>query len=371
MTTAHRTPANVPGVLSAGPDQAAVAAFAERLFGLYGSGMVTLMIDLAHRTGLWEAAAQGPGTSVELAERAHLSERYARECLGSLATAGLVRYRPGTRTYELPAEHAAVLVGPGSANLAPVSQVVSLLAPHVPAVGQVARDGGGLPYEAFRPAFTEVMDALSRGTLDGQLIAGILPVTGALPDLLAQGIRVADVGCGTGHSTNLLARTFPRSRFVGYDLAPDAIERARAEAASWGLANAEFEVLDVVELPTRPPVGAAFAFDAIHDQVDPAGVLARVFAALEPGGTFVMVDIKAHSALEDNLDNPLAPLLYAVSTLHCMTVSLAGGGAGLGTVWGEELAREMLAAAGFVDVQVFDVPDDPLEAVYVARRPSG
>jgi len=129
-------------------------------------------------------------------------------------------------------------------------------------------------------------------------------------------------------------------------------------------------VLDVARLPAQPAVDAVFAFDAIHDQVDPAGVLARIFDALAPAGVFVMVDIKAHSNLEDNLHNPFAPMLYAVSTLHCMTVSLAHDGAGLGTVWGEELARTMLADAGFVDVTVHDVPDDPLDVVYVARKPA-
>jgi SAM-dependent methyltransferase len=369
--TADTTLREAPAGPAVEPDQAAVEAFAERLFELYGSGMVTLMVDLAHRTGLWEAAAQGPATSEQLAERAGLTERYVRECLGSLVTAGIIRFCPATRTYELPPEHAAVLVGPGSSNLAPVSQVVSLLAPHVPAVARVAREGGGVPYEAFRPAFTEVMDAMSRGLLDGQLMTGILPSTGALVEQLAAGTRVADIGCGTGHSTNLLARAFPRSHFVGYDLSTDAIEQARCEAAAYGLGNVQFEVLDVVALPTSPPLGAVFAFDSIHDQVDPAGVLARAFAALEPGGVFVMMDIKAHSALQDNLDNPFAPLLYAVSTLHCMTVSLAGGGAALGTVWGEELARSMLSSAGFVDVEVSDVPDDPLDALYVARKPVG
>jgi SAM-dependent methyltransferase len=127
-------------------------------------------------------------------------------------------------------------------------------------------------------------------------------------------------------------------------------------------------VHDVRHLPTDPPFGAVFAFDAIHDQADPAGVLARVHAALEPGGVFVMLDIKAASALEDNVGNPFAPWTYGVSTLHCLTVSLAQGGAGLGTAWGEQLARSMLTEAGFVDVSVRDVPDDPFDSAYVAHK---
>jgi SAM-dependent methyltransferase len=154
---------------------------------------------------------------------------------------------------------------------------------------------------------------------------------------------------------------------VGFDIAADAIAAARAEAAAWELPNASFAVLDVAALPADPPFDVVFAFDAIHDQADPAGVLAAVRRALMPDGVFAMFDVKAASRLEDNLDNPFAPWLYAVSTLHCLTVSLAEGGAGLGTMWGDELARAMLADAGFRTVTVHDVPDDPMDVLYVAR----
>jgi SAM-dependent methyltransferase len=345
-----------------------VEAFAGRLVDTYAQGMLTLMIDLGHRTGLLTALADGPGTSTELADRAGLQERYVRECLGALVTGGIVEYAPATTTYTLPAEHALCLSGSGSLNLAPVSQIVALLGKHVGGVARVAREGGGLPYEEFRPEFTDVMDGLSRGFFDGQLIDGVLPPTGALPARLADGIRVAEIGCGTGHSTNLLAREYPHSTFVGYDISVDAIERARSEAAEYGLSNVTFEVVDVAQLPTERTVDAVFAFDAIHDQVDPVAVLDRVHAALSPGGVFVMFDIRASSQLEKNIGNPTGPLLYATSTLHCMTVSLAHGGAGLGTVWGEELALRMLADAGFTDVTVHEVPDDPMDSVYVAHR---
>lgn len=350
-------------------DEARVEEFASRLIETYTAGMVGLMVDVAYRTGLFEALTTGPATSTRLAERAGLTERYVRECLGALVTGGVVEYEPGTGSYALPAEHAVCLTGEGSLNLAPLSLVNTLLAKHVDGVARAFRDGGGVPYEAFRPEFTAAMDAMSRGQLDGQLIEGILPVTG-LRSRLDAGIRVADVGCGTGHAVNLLARAFPQSTVIGYDIAADAIEAARAEAADYGLANASFEVLDATLLPAEPPFDAVFAFDAIHDQVDPAAVLDRIHAALVPGGVFVMMDIKANSALEDNLGNPVAPWLYGISTLHCLTVSLAHDGAGLGTVWGEQLARTMLADTGFRDVGVHDVPDDPMNSVYVARKPT-
>lgn len=350
-------------------DEERAAAFGDELFGFYTGGFVTFMIDLGVRTGLLDALAEGPGTSRAIAARAGLQERYVREWLGAVVTAGVVDYDPATTTYTLPAEHAMCLTGDTELNIAPLSLLAGLLAKHIEPVANAFREGGGVPYAAYRPEFTDVMDALSRGTFDGVLVDGVVPLVAGLTDRLQAGINVADIGCGTGHSTNLLARAFAASSFVGCDLAADAIERGRAEASDYGLSNVAFEVLDVTELPADPPLGAVFAFDAIHDQTDPAGALGAVFEALEPGGVFVMVDIRASSHLENNIGNPIAPWLYAVSTLHCMTVSLAEGGAGLGTAWGQELALEMLTDAGFVDLEVHEVPGDPLDSLYVAHKP--
>jgi SAM-dependent methyltransferase len=225
-----------------------------------------------------------------------------------------------------------------------------------------------VPYSAYRPDFTDVMDGLGRATFDALLVDVIVPLAGDLRARLEEGIDVADIGCGTGHTTNLLARGFPNSRFVGYDIAVDAIDRARAEAAEYGLGNVRFDVQDVAQLPAEESLGAVFAFDAIHDQTDPDTVLARVHEALVPGGIFAMFDIRASSHLENNLDYPMAPMLYGISTLHCMTISLAEGGAGLGTVWGQELALKMLGDAGFVETAVHEVPHDPLDSLYVAHK---
>jgi SAM-dependent methyltransferase len=286
-----------------------------------------------------------------------------------MVTGGILDHDPATGTFRLPAEHAACLTGGGSANLAPLSRLDTHLAKHVDAVARAFREGGGVPYAAFRPEFTDVMDALGRGVFDELLVEEYLPLVPGLGERLAAGARVADVGCGTGHAIVLLAGAYPASTFVGYDLAADAIARARSEAAAAGLANARFEVRDAVSLTVTEPLDVVFVFDAIHDQVAPAEVLERIHAALAPGGTFVMVEPRAASDVAGNLGNPLAPLLYSVSTLHCMTVSLAGGGAGLGAAWGERLARSMLAEAGFGDVVVHDAPGDPINAVFVAAKP--
>jgi 2-polyprenyl-3-methyl-5-hydroxy-6-metoxy-1,4-benzoquinol methylase len=144
------------------------------------------------------------------------------------------------------------------------------------------------------------------------------------------------------------------------------LERGRAEAATLGLTNVHFEALDLVHLAATAAFDVVTAFDVIHDQVDPATVLRRVHQALAPGGVFVMLDIKASSDLADNLAVPMRAIGYAISTLHCMTVSLAEGGAGLGTMWGEQTARRMLAAAGFTAVAVVDAPDG-VNSLYICH----
>jgi SAM-dependent methyltransferase len=163
-----------------------------------------------------------------------------------------------------------------------------------------------------------------------------------------------------------MAGRFPRSRFVGYDFSEGAMARARGEAAAMGLTNAAFEALDVARLPSEPKLDLVTAFDAIHDQIDPAGVLRRVRAALAPGGTFLMLDVHASSNLEENVGAPMTAFVYTISTMHCMTVSLAHGGAGLGTAWGTQLATRMLREAGFGEIRLFE-RIDPTNSLYVAR----
>lgn len=349
-------------------DEAAVEAFSHQLFAHFTSSFVTVMVDIGHRVGLFEALAQGPATSTALASRSGLQERYVREWLGTIVTAGIGRYEPTTEQYSLPAEHAACLTGDSYWNSAPFSMLSGLLAQHLDGVTQAFRNGGGVAYQEYRPEFTDVMDGIGRAVYDRVLVDGIVPLTGDLPLLLRSGARVADIGCGTGHSTNLLARAFPGSTFVGYDIAADAIETARDEARDYGLTNVTFAVQDVAQLGSQREFDAVFAFDAIHDQTDPVRVLDRVHDALAPDGYFAMLDIRASSHLENNIDNPAAPLLYGISTLHCLTISLAEHGAGLGTVWGHELATRLLKQAGFIGTEVLEVPEDPLNLLYVSRR---
>jgi len=353
----------------AGPpaDPESADAFLGRLLSIYAGSMLTYMIDIGHRTGLLTAVAGPPATSDALAGRAGLTERYVREWLAAMVTGGIVDYDAGDRTYTLPPERAAFLTD-GPMNLAPMAPLGTHLGKHVHQVARAFREGGGVPYAEYRPEFTDVMDGLSRVTYDAWLVDGYLPLAPGLVERLERGARVADVACGTGHAIVLLARAFPASTFVGYDLDEGAIARARAEAGGAGLDNVQFVVCDAARLDVEEQFDAVFVFDAVHDQVDPDGVLSRIHAALVPGGWFVMKEPHAADALEDNLANPMAPILYAVSTLHCMTVSLAHGGAGIGTMFGEALARRMLAEAGLVDIEVHPAPGDPADAVYVSRK---
>jgi len=348
-------------------DQERAREFAGQLMGLYTDGILSLMVDLGYKTGLFDAAAKGPGTSREIAERAGLNERYVREWLGALTTGGIVSYDAASGAYSLPPEHAFCLTGDHGLNLASMSQMVAHLGKHVGKVADSFQNGGGVPYSEFRPEFTELMDSFGRRRYDELLISGFLPTAKGLPERLRQGISVADIGCGSGHCGNIMAREYPNSTFIGYDIAEDAIAMGNAEAKEMGLSNARFEVLDVTKIPSEPKFNLITAFDAIHDQVDPATVLRRASDALAPDGAFLMIDVKASSNVEENVGNPVAPFLYGVSVMHCMTVSLAHDGAGLGTVWGEQVARRMLSEAGFTDVEVSDAPD-PLNSIYVCRK---
>jgi 2-polyprenyl-3-methyl-5-hydroxy-6-metoxy-1,4-benzoquinol methylase len=351
-------------------DRGKVEQFAATVLGHYVGGAITFMIDLGHRTGLFDAAAQGPATSAELAARAGLQERYVREWASALAMGGILRYDASDGTFTLPPEHAACLTDLGP-NMAPVSLFQAHMGKTLGDVAVAFREGGGVPYSKFRPEFTDVMDGLSRRTFDGHLVDEIVPLAPGLPEQLTAGARVADIGCGTGHSTNVLAQAFPRSTFVGYDYSEEAVERARKEAAEMGLADVSFELADVSRLHVTEPFDVAVSFDTIHDQADPAGAVASVHSALRPGGTYLFLEPYASSNLEDNIANPMAPMIYAISTLHCMTVSLAEGGAGLGTACGEQKFRELLTAAGFADIDVTaPAPGDPMGAIFVARKPA-
>ncbi len=340
--------------------------FLDHIKAAYRGSILTQMIELGARHKLFDTLAGVPCTSVQLSERTGLSERHLREWLSAVTVGGITTYDAETKQFTLPADHAFWLTGNRYTNVAQMAGMLNGLAQRVDDVSAAFVSGGGVPYSQYRPHFTCAMDALGRAKYDALLVKVYLRKVSGLIEVLTNGVRVADVGCGTGHCVNLMAEAFPQSTFVGYDFSPEAIALAREEAASMGLTNASFEVADATEIPTAFDV--VFAFDAIHDQSDPIGVLNAIHRAVTAGGRFVMLDINASSHLEDNVADPANTMLYGISVMHCMEVSLAGGGPGLGTVWGHQLATQMLTDAGFSHIERFDLEGDPTNCLYASVR---
>jgi 2-polyprenyl-3-methyl-5-hydroxy-6-metoxy-1,4-benzoquinol methylase len=344
-------------------------AFEERLVSVLNGGALAVSISLGHRAGLFDAMRELPAaTSADVAAAAGLNERYVREWLAVMVTGGVVEYEPESSTYRFPPEHAAFLTRAATPNnFAVVAQYIPLLGAIEDRILECFQRGGGVPYSEFH-RFHEVMAEDSGQTVVAALAEHILPLVPGLEQALERGIDVADVGCGRGRALLELARRFPNSRFTGYDFSEEAIAHARRSAAERGLDNVRFEVRDAAAIDLENAFDWVTTFDAIHDQAQPDRVLRNICRMLRPNGIYLMQDIASSSHLHENLDHPLAPLLYTVSTMHCMTVSLAQGGAGLGTMWGRELAHTMLAEAGFDDLERTQLPHDPMNDYYVARK---
>lgn len=352
-------------------DLAKMERFGERLMESLNQTAIALMLSLGHRTGLFDAMEhQPPATSEAVAGRAKLSERYVREWLGAMVTGGIVDYDERTKTYWLCDEHAALLCRSSKTNMAATMQWVAVLGRVEDDVLEAFAHGQGVPYSAYH-RFHEVMAEESAQTVVAALEDHIVPIVPGLVDRLDAGIDVLDVGCGSGQAINALAARFPNSRFAGYDFSAEAIARARAEAERLGIANARFEVRDVAALDERAAFDLITAFDAIHDQAKPDVVLANVAKALREGGVFLMQDIAGSSHVHEDKAHPLGAFLYTISCMHCMSVSLAHGGPGLGAMWGKELALKMLAEAGFGDVEVKTLAHDVMNYYYVARATMG
>lgn len=343
--------------------------FSQRMVATIDSAGLAILVSVGHQTGLLDAmAGLAPSTSSQIAQAAGLNERYVREWLGGMAAGRIVEYDAQTGNYSLPAQCAAVLTrAAGPDNLAVVATLIPMLGEVEQKIIGCFAAGGGLPYSEF-PRFHTVMAELSGGVFDAALIDVVLPLVDGLPDLLLSGADVADFGCGSGHAINLMARAFPASRFTGLDFSEEAIAAGSDEAARLGLQNAVFERHDLAAMEKAACYDVITVFDAIHDQAQPARVLENIYRALRPGGVLLMVDVKASSRVEDNVGVPLRTYLYMVSMMHCMTVSLALDGAGLGAVWGRQLATSMLADAGFEDVSVAEVESDVLNYYYIARK---
>ena len=343
--------------------------FAERFITMLNYGALATMVSIGHRTELFDTMADlYPSTSQQIAEAAGLNERYVREWLGAMVTGRFIHYNPADQTYSLPTEYAAVLTRAASPNnIAPFAQFIPLLGSVEDAVIDCFYNGGGVPYSQFK-RFHPVMAEDSGQTIVAALTEHILPLIPGLMDRLHQGIRVLDIGCGSGRALNKLAYLFPNSQFVGVDISEEAIATAREESIYRKLSNIKFKLKDAAAIDAIAQYDLITTFDAIHDQAHPDVVLGNIQRALHPDGVYLMQDIRASSNLVKNLDHPTAPFLYTISCMHCMTVSLAQDGMGLGTMWGEEQALAMLKEAGFTRVEIKQLEHDFQNNYYITYK---
>lgn len=351
------------------PDMTEAAAFAETVGSIINSGAISIMVSIGHRTGLFDLLANmPPATSQDIADHAALAERYVREWLAVMVTGGIVAYDPARRTYRLPAEHAASLTRAAPlGNLAVYAQFISMAGSVQEKILECFETGDGLCYHDY-PCFHRIMSEDSEMTVIAGLFDAILPLVPGLTERLEAGIDVLDAGCGSGIALVEMAKRFPASRFTGYDLCEDALATGRKAAA--GLDNVRFEVRDLTGFNEPESYDFVTSFDVIHDQKDPQGLLNGIHGALRAGGTYLVQDIGGSARLENNLDFPFAAFLYTASCLHCTPVSLGQGGEGLGTMWGWETAKRMLAQSGFEDAAMHRFEHDPLNVWFVCRKPS-
>jgi 2-polyprenyl-3-methyl-5-hydroxy-6-metoxy-1,4-benzoquinol methylase len=338
-----------------------------RLFEMTSHAATMAVLAVADRTGLLRAMhGAGPLSIAALAERTGQQPRYLEEITASLSAAGLLTWDPEGGTVELSDEIAACLADESSPYfMGGWTQILQGLYRAVPGVAKACEEGGGVSYDSFGEF---MVHGISRANSPGMRILLTRRWLAAVPGLherLDAGIEVADVGCGAGTAVLTMAEAYPRSKVVGFDVDARSIEAARVAADDAGLDNARFEQLGGEAIPTSPGFDLITAFDVVHDLVDPKAVLARIHEALRPDGLFFMVEPDVAPELEQNI-NPSGALLYAMSTLHCMTVSLAHGGEGLGAAWGPTRAEQYCREAGFTSFERLDVPN-PMNAFYAVR----
>ncbi|KTC84473.1 class I SAM-dependent methyltransferase [Legionella brunensis] len=343
--------------------------FAENLLSTMNHAALALMISIGHRSKLFDTMSQMSfASSEEIAQKAGLNERYVREWLKALVVGRILEYNESQKTYFLPPEHAAFLTRMASPNnIAVIAQFIPVLANVEELILDSFVNGGGVPYEAYS-RFHEVMAEESNQTIYLALLDKILPLVKGLRAQLEQGIKVLDIGCGYGRALTLMAKTFPKSQFFGFDLCEETIINANLMAKENNLTNIQFTQKDLSTWDEVEVYDLITSFDVIHDQAQPEKVLQAVYRALKPQGVFLMQDIKTSSDVEKNMDHPIAPFIYTISCLHCMTVSLSQNGAGLGAAWGEELAEKMLRKAGFTRIEKNYLEHDIMNTYYVVHK---
>jgi SAM-dependent methyltransferase len=348
-------------------DQIRVEQFAGQIVNEAGAALNAALVAIGDRLGLYRAMADGrPVSPDELAAATDTHERYVREWLAAQAASGFVEYDPDTRRYALPPEHAFVLADESSpVALSGLFQATVAAVESRSQVTERFRTGRGLAWHEHDHDLFHGVERLFGGTYRSQLVSAWLPALDGVVERLERGIRVADVGCGHGISTVLMAESFPASSFTGYDLHQQSIETARARAAAYGVSDrVRFRAAGAADYPGED-LGLVCFFDALHDMGDPVAAARHARNALAPDGVCMVVEPFAGDAVEENL-TPVGRLYYGFSTLVCTPGSLSQPGrAALGTQAGEARLREVLLAGGFSSVR--RVAETPFNIVLEAR----
>jgi len=351
--------------VSAPLDHEKVEKFVVRLVDDIGTAMRGALCYIGDKLRIFKAMAKtGPATLDELARYTGLNPRYLQEWLGAMVTASYIEYSPETGRYFLPPEHAAPLADESFPYF--VGGFLEMIVPTVsvaPKVAEAFRTGKGVDQNDYSP---EMFESIERGTAPwyrNQLIQKWLPTMPQVVQALEAGGSALDVGCGSGRAAITLSKAFPKARVFGYDYHALSIGRAIANADAES-ANAYFHVVDCVKLPANE-FDFISTFDVVHDSVDPVGLMKSVRQALKKDGTYLMLEMNCSPRLEENA-NPVGRFLYAVSTLYCMTTSLAHDGAGIGAAMGELKARDLASQAGFSQFRKLPI-DDPFSVLYELR----
>ncbi|HEY2477803.1 MAG TPA: class I SAM-dependent methyltransferase [Solirubrobacterales bacterium] len=321
---------------------------------------------IGERLGLYKAmAGAGPITSDEVAERAGVAERSVREWLRNQAAGGYVTYDAATDTYELPPEQALALADEESPfYLLGAYELIASLYADEDKIAAAFKSGDGMGWHEHDHRLFKGTERFFRPGYKGHLVAEWIPALDGVEEKLTEGAKVADVGCGHGASTVLMAEAFPNSEFHGFDYHPASIERAREAASAAGVGNAIFEVATAKDYP-----GAHYdmvaVFDCLHDMGDPVGASAHIHESLAPDGTWMIVEPFAGDTVEENL-NPVGRVFYGASTMICTPASLDQEvGLALGAQAGEKRLAEVIEAGGFSDVR--RATETPFNLILEAR----
>lgn len=350
----------------------ALKAFAGKVSSSVTGGLNCALTMIGDQLGLYRALAEhGPYSSGELANATQLSERWVREWLYQQACIGQIEYDEGADSFFLTSEGKAVLADENHpAYLGGMIQSVVAMFDSVEHLPECFRSGLGQSFDDKGEACACGIERMSRKFQTDYLVPALLPRLDGITDRLTAGAKVADVGCGAATSTIAMAKAFPESSFIGYDISQHALERARANIAAAGVKNIKLHNPVYDALPEDQTFDFITTFDVVHDSTHPAQLIDAIKNSLKPGGSWLCADVKGLPTFADNKrDNPMATLAYSFSVLVCMSAGLStADGAGLGTLgFHEQKAREMTTEAGFASFEVIPFDGDVFNAFYDIR----